>query len=74
MIANENDWNVNFKKDVKVEEKIGDGSFAIVFKGQYKPPNGEWEPCAIKLLKQQEISAKDEIWQEFKTEVELLKR
>lgn len=43
-------------KDLELGQKLGDGSFGVVLKGQWKTPIGSVIPVAVKVLKQDALS------------------
>jgi activated CDC42 kinase 1 len=55
-------------KDIKTLNKLGDGSFGVVMRGEWSLPNGRVKEVAVKVLKQ-EVLAQPSALDDFEKEV-----
>uniref|UniRef100_A0A2S2Q9B8 non-specific protein-tyrosine kinase n=1 Tax=Sipha flava TaxID=143950 RepID=A0A2S2Q9B8_9HEMI len=57
------------EKDIKLSEKIGDGSFGIVSRGEWTTSTGQILPVAVKMLKQ-DVPSLPQMFEDFVKEVQ----
>ena len=55
-------------KDVRLQDKLGDGSFGVVRRGEWTTPSGRILPVAAKVLKQD--LAQPGVFEDFVKEVQ----
>ncbi|VVC34758.1 Hypothetical protein CINCED_3A001580 [Cinara cedri] len=59
------------EKDIKLSEKIGDGSFGIVSRGEWTTSTGRVLPVAVKILKQ-DVPSLPQMFDDFVKEVQAM--
>ncbi|XP_050523839.1 activated CDC42 kinase 1 [Daktulosphaira vitifoliae] len=59
------------EKDLRLSEKIGDGSFGIVSRGEWSTSDGRTVPVAVKILKQ-DVPSMPQLFDDFVKEVQAM--
>jgi len=66
-----NNSNSLYIQDLKLGAQLGDGSFGIVHKGEWKRPDGSTVTVAVKVLKEDMIQ-QQAVYEDFVREVEAM--
>lgn len=56
---------------MKISIQLGDGSFGIVYKGEWNRPDGSSLPVAVKVLKE-DLVQQQAVYEDFVREVEAM--